>query len=215
MSKFKNQLIKLKASFFIVIRFFYYIKQGSPGAKKKSSFSLVFQALDTAFLAQTKDNFLAVESTILGDFFINQILEQHILQYHPTNTYYDRLEFRIASETKQIQQTIQFEFPILRGQGVINENKMLGNYSCRFISDSQKGFLNLRIKNMVSTPKRDYFINSLLLNSLKISMANSAVAFAVDNDDDKIIYFQLVGLSLNNTFENMYDYFDEIIEKIN
>nr|AYC64013.1 hypothetical protein [Halimeda micronesica] len=209
MSKLKNQSINLKASFFVETRFLSYVKQGSPGAKKKSSFSLVFQALETGFLSKIKDNNLAIEQTILGDFFINQILEQRILQYHPPDTYYDRLEFRIASETKQIQQTIQYEFPILRGQGVLNENKILGNYSCRFRSDSQKGLLNLRIKNMVSNPKRDYFINFLLLNSLKFSTENAGFA-----DDEKIIYFQLVGLTLNNTFENMYDDFDEIIEKI-
>lgn len=41
---------------------------------------------------------------------------------------------------------------------------------------------------MVSTPKRDYFINSLLLNSLKYSMEDSVVSLAVDNDDDQIIF---------------------------
>ena len=83
MSKLRNDFIKLKASFFVETRFFSYVKQGSPGAKKKSSFSLVFQALDTALLAEIKDNYLAIPAVELGDFFINQILDQLLLQYHP------------------------------------------------------------------------------------------------------------------------------------
>ena len=209
MSKILKKKIVLSESNLVETRFFLTIKLKNPlikNPKINSSFCLVFKVVN-GFGEE-------VESSKLGDFVVENILEKHILKYHPPNTYYDRLQLRIASETKQVLETVKYDYPTKIGTADLSSpspsgsgdpsgsepKKIFGNYSCSFKKETRRGQLILRIKNMVAYPKMDYFINDLFQDSLKL--------------DPEGIELQLVGLTLNNVFEGMYDYFDEIIEKI-
>lgn len=92
-----------------------------------------------------------------------------------------------------------------RGRGLMpNEEPthLYGKYSCRFSKRGETGSLTLRISEFVSAAKRDYFINSLAQN-----------VFTLNGDSQKIP-FRFCGLTLNRTVDEIYDLYDEIIEKI-
>ena len=65
---------------------------------------------------------------------------------------------------------------------------------------------------MIAYPKMDYFINSVLLEPLILTIEKTEDE---SSSDSVVVKLKLVGLTLNNVFDEMYDYFDEIIEKIN
>lgn len=81
-------------------------------------------------------------------------------------------------------------------------NQIFGNYSCRFIKENQRSQLTLRIKNMIGPPQIDYFINSFLNISLEYITS-----------ENKTINFKFVGLTLNKVYPDIYNFFDEILEK--
>ena len=209
MSKLQRKKIIFSSSdgCFVEVRFFLTIKKNNQ--KTKSSFSLVFEVIE-----RPNDDEVIVESSKLGEFLIENILEKEIIKYHPPNTYYDSLQLRIASDTLQVLETLKYDYPTKRGTADLSENetKILGNYSCSFKKDSRRGQLVLRIKNMIAYPKMDYFINSVLLEPLILTIEKTEDE---SSSDSVVVKLKLVGLTLNNVFDEMYDYFDEIIEKIN
>ena len=123
------------------------------------------------------------------------------------------MQLRIASDTLQVLETLKYDYPTKRGKADPSETEALAcNYSCSFKKDSRRGQLVLRIKNMIAYPKMDYFINSVLLEPLILTIEKTEDE---SSSDSVVVKLKLVGLTLNNVFDEMYDYFDEIIEKIN
>lgn len=60
---------------------------------------------------------------------------------------------------------------------------------------------------MTGPIKQNYFINNLTQNSLNLIVEQ-------EDASPKQVEIQMVGLTLNSVYDNMYDFFDEIIETI-
>ena len=203
MSKIYKKLITLESSFFIETKFLSLFFNKETGEKTKSSFNLLFQIGE---IISDESDGIVVDSSELSAFFVQTVLDRIILNYHTPDTNYYRVQFRIASDSKQILNSFKFEIPIKRGTGArLNEdmNQIFGNYSCRFIKENQRNQLTLRIKNIIAPPQMDYFINSFL---------NTSFEYVISGN--KKINFKFVGLTLNRAYPEIYDFFDEILEKI-
>ena len=125
--------------------------------------------------------------------------------FQPPTVAYDRLIFRIAASTGEIRQSAKQELLLQRGRSFMpNEDptQLYGKYSCRFSKRGETGSLTLRISEFVSAPKRDYFINSLAQNVFTL------------NVDSQKIPFRFCGITLNRTVDEIYDFYNFIIEKI-
>ena len=100
----------------------------------------------------------------------------------------------------------------LRGTGVSPQedpNVISGDFACQLSNENERSALSLRIKNVVRRPKLDYFINNLaepLTYVEKEAEGEKEVKLEID--------FVLAGLTLNRTFDSLYDSFDTILEKI-
>ena len=205
MSKRIQQNFVLSSGYLVEIRFFYSLfdLEGDYGKIiRNSSFSMVFRA------GEIVNDSISISNTQLGDFFTQEILDKLVLPYHPVNIWYSRLKIRIASDTLNILSTGKYDFPYKKGLGTpleMSPSQIYGTYRCRFSNEGSRGQLTLRINKFISPVKLDYFINSLLQTKLFLTDPSSG---------QEIIQWSFCGLTLNRVFTNIFDEFDEILEKI-
>lgn len=195
MSKQLKTIITLCDADFLECQFFYSFQK--EGKKETRRFTLTFR------IGPLSDS-VNVQNDILAAFFVDQVLN-YILPFQPLSVSYDRLKFRVASDTGELRQSAKHELLMQRGRGLMpNEDPthLYGKYSCRFSKRGETGSLTLRISEFVSAPRRDYFMNSLAQNVFTL------------NVDSQKIPFRFCGLTLNRTVDEIYDFYDEIIEKI-
>ena len=138
------------------------------GQRISASYSLVFKVnrlskvLKDATSGEIPKHILT--SSHLGAFFAENVLGKHILPLHTRDVLYSRLQFRLPEQNSREITQFNYEMAALRGTGVSpqeDSNVIEGNYSCRFSNADQRSALSLRIKNVVSRAKLDYFINDL------------------------------------------------------
>lgn len=118
--------------------------------------------------------------------------------------------FRIPDHGLGEVTKFNYELVAQRGTGVgpqEDANVISGNYACRFSNESERLALSLKIKNVVSRPKFDYFVNHFA-EPLTYVEADSDTAEKLE------ISFLLAGLTLNKTFDSLYGAFDTILERI-
>lgn len=208
MSKRKVINLQLEKNSLLEIKFGYFWKP-QQGKRISASFSLVFKVDQISKISkdvsreELQDHI--VTSDALGSFFANKVLSQYILPMHPKEVIYSRLQFRIADLNSQAIDKFNYELVALRGTGLgpqDDQNVISGNYSCQFSNENERSALSLRIKNVVSRPKLDYFIDNL------------SQPMIFDNELGIEMIFVLAGLTLNKTYDSVYDFFDIILEKI-
>lgn len=126
------------------------------------------------------------------------------------------MQFRIPDLKPQKAGSFNYELVAFRGTGQSQDNLgvLRGDYTCRFSNTNEISSLTLRVRNAVSQPKLDYFINSLSTSLTLVGQEK------MENMDAKAntrieISFILVGLTLNKIYgSSLYDAFDTILEKI-
>lgn len=211
MSKIKIIILKLGKNMLVETQFRYFWK--NQNRRVSASYSFVFKVDLLSKCSKDSgreelDNCI-VTSNDLGLFFVEKVLSQHILPIHTKDVTYSRVQFRIPDPHSQNIEKFNYEIVALRGTGVgpqDDPNVISGDYSCRFSNVDQQSALSLRIKNVVSRPKLDYFIDNLCQPML---YEENEVG------GDKIeMVFVLAGLTLNKTYDSLYNFFDIILEKI-
>ena len=118
---------------------------------------------------------------------------------------YNRLQIRVADENLKIITQFKYEIPFKNGRvasPVEDVNCIQGRYTCRFSNVNSRSQLILRIGNFIGPPSHSYWIDDILTQQL---------AFLINQ---KTIQIQFCGLTLNHIYENIYDEWDEIVEKI-
>ena len=213
MSKLKFVKVCLGKGYFLQVQFNYFWRMPNPGRRVSASYALVFKLskLQKIFKDNSIEEFPEhiFGSDNLGVFFAENVLIKHILPLHPKDVLYSRLQFRLPEQNSREITKFNYEIAALRGTGVSPQedpNVIGGNYSCRFSNENERSALSLRIKNVVSRAKLDYFINDL---------AEPLTYVERNAKGEKLeISFILAGLTLNKTFDSLYDSFDTILEKI-
>ena len=212
MSKLKKIKVQLKEGDFFQIQFFYSWMIFNPNRRISASYSMVFRLnkLQKNFKepAGATLGFFSSSSEELGAFFVENVLVEHILPLHPSSVIYSRIQFQVPRTNSRPNMKFNYEISSLRGTAKSDyqgDSAITGNYSSRFSNEDQMSALSLRIRNVCSRPKLDYFIDDLA-TSLKLFK---------DAELGKVeATFVLAGLTLNRTYESLYNSFDTILEKI-
>lgn len=207
MSKFALQVLQVQEGQLMecqFINFFY-----RDGKKQIASFKLTFRVASiTGVDAQTV---VSVSNAQLGMCFIEKLLVPYILPLHSDDVFYNRINFRLIGEASNVQ-TAKYEIGRLAGlQKTLDPDAITGTYSCVFVKKDSRRQLSLRIRHVNSRIKRDYFINSVLQNSISTNISIEEGSSEVN----ATLQFRVCGLTANRVFDEMYDFFDEIIEAIN
>lgn len=114
---------------------------------------------------------------------------------------YDRLQIRVADEKQKVIAEFKYDIPYKNGRvasPVEDVNLIQGLYTCLFSNvNSQSQF-----RNFIGPLSHSYWIDAILTQQL---------AFFINQ---KTIQIQLCGLTFNRVYDNLYDEWDEIVEKI-
>ena len=140
MSKQLKTILTLFDANFIECQFFYsFLKEGQ---RETRSFTLTFR------IGPLSDSVsVDVQNDVLAAFFVDQVLN-YILPFQPPSLSYNRLKFRVGSDTGEVRQSAKHELLMQRGRGLMpNEDptQLYGKYSCRFSKRGETGSLKSRL----------------------------------------------------------------------
>ena len=196
MSKLLQKSFFLNSGSLLEGRFYYNYRKASK--KARSSFSLTFRVLNV-------EDEITTSNLEFGELLVEKILDRSILNYHPPTTIYDRVLFRLADGDTQVIDRFKYEIPLKRGRSALpsdDQNLIEGLYSCRFSKENSRSQLTLRIQSFIGPPKPSYWIDAIAAQPLTLMLVEGRVQL------------EFCGLTLNCIADNLYQDFDEILEKI-
>lgn len=208
MSKLKKINLSFEQGDLLQVKFFY-SWNGNRTRRVSASYSMVFKLakLQKKFKEDSQKHIFTSDE--LGEFFVENVLIEHILPLHPSEVTYSRIQFQLPNKNSRSIVKFNYELSSLRGTAKSerpeNSSIIEGTYRCRFSNYEKISALSLIIRNVRSRPKLHYFINDLsqpLTYVFSGERGNTEVQFVV------------VGLTLNKIFDSLYDAFDVILEKI-
>ena len=191
--------VNVETSFYIESKFVFSYSEGTQ-TKLRSSFSLLFQIQKISSQSP-----VILTNMQLGRCFVENLLEKYILNHQPQNTVYERILFQVASENQQVIARFKYNIPFKKGRVALpveDVNLIQGMYTCQFTKEGSRSQLNLRIRNFVGPPKHDYWIDGILNQPFQMFIEQTTIELV------------LCGLTLNRVYPELYEFFDEIVEKI-
>ena len=168
--------------------------------KTQASFSLVFKVLKIS-----PEEIVELTNLQLGKSLVQKILNNSILSYQPNTTVYNRLQIRVADENQKVIAEFKYDIPYKKGRIASTDEVgdfIKGRYTCRFSKEDSRSQWILRIRNFIGPPTQSYWIDDVLTQPLSLDV------------NPTTLQIQLCGLTLNRVYDNLYEEWDEIVEKI-